>query len=529
MSDKLVTVSVVVCSLAATAWAALHGYLYGLSVPGLVILPILYPVTCLPLLGAKMVFQLSVWPLPALILMHLLGVTLLPALLMVELGGFATSGGVICWSSAGPFTALLLHLRPVFKYGFLTLYFAAVSFAFAWTVQRPGGFLLEDFEVAEWQVQLYACMTVFGMTLFAYLLLWVLQREVSVQAALHKSMIHSFMPSAVGKACLELLIKESQRNEVRNSLLKTNRVSSLNSNSSLQTPSPGQSEFAHNNNSSLSGGGLKARRSSNMKASLTRTHTSVTVIRCNLLGFMTMHQNLPAPAMLQFLDRVICSIDSHADAFGLSKVCTSDGGYIAVAGLVAEFGVPQDRLHHAVRAVMFSLSVLNASKNWNWPDGSPMQLQFGLASGSLSSGLMGDVQSQYGVIGIVPCVAACMMRACLPGCIHLTTECSSLVQSSLASGPVATALGRKGSPLLQMERKTGVKLESMVQEQATVLIRPEDNAGIVEALPDVQQCLESSKLMYTASMKRRSRFEVASTSTQVTSSHHDQLTWLLET
>jgi len=297
--------------------------------------------------------------------------------------------------------------------------------------------------------------------------------------------------------------KMSRSNRVRsdsNGALPTTRL--------FQRPATPQS--AVSNESSNRGTGLTSFAVTvfnELDTGIARTHASVTVVRCDILGVLSAHHHLPAPALLAFTKRLVTALDAYAEAFGITRVCFNhDGSYVAVAGLMAEFRVPSDRSNHAARAALFALAVQAAARFWSWPDGKPVQLKFGLASGSLSSGLAGNVQKQYFLAGEMPALAARLAYACQPKCVQLTTECASMVRSSLASGPVANALARCGAPLLHMETTATVRLptpgDGQGEELVTTLLRLEDNDAVLNALPAVCESLEQSRRLPIASWKR---------------------------
>ena len=89
-----------------------------------------------------------------------------------------------------------------------------------------------------------------------------------------------------------------------------------------------------------------------------RDHPSVTVIFIDIVGFSEMCEHVKPKAVLRFLEHYFELVDKMAEEHGVTKVRTVGDGYLAVTGLMAEMGVPEDSHQHVLRSLTFGLGVL---------------------------------------------------------------------------------------------------------------------------------------------------------------------------
>ena len=147
-----------------------------------------------------------------------------------------------------------------------------------------------------------------------------------------------------------------------------------------------------------------------MAHTIARDHPSVTVIFIDIVGFSEMCEHVKPKAVLRFLEHYFELVDKMAEEHGVTKVRTVGDGYLAVTGLMAEMGVPEDSHQHTLRSLTFGLGVLLELRDvgLKLPTGRPVRAQIGLADGNVFSGVVGKTCMQYDIFGNVANLAVCL-------------------------------------------------------------------------------------------------------------------------
>ena len=140
-----------------------------------------------------------------------------------------------------------------------------------------------------------------------------------------------------------------------------------------------------------------------MAHTIARDHPSVTVIFIDIVGFSEMCEHVKPKAVLRFLEHYFELVDKMAEEHGVTKVRTVGDGYLAVTGLMAEMGVPEDSHQHTLRSLTFGLGVLLELRDvgLKLPTGRPVRARIGLADGNVFSGVVGKTCMQYDIFGNV--------------------------------------------------------------------------------------------------------------------------------
>ncbi len=152
-----------------------------------------------------------------------------------------------------------------------------------------------------------------------------------------------------------------------------------------------------------------------------RDHPSVTVIFIDIVGFSEMCEHVKPKAVLRFLEHYFELVDKMAEEHGVTKVRTVGDGYLAVTGLMAEMGVPEDSHQHVLRSLTFGLGVLSELRDvgLKLPTGRPVQARIGLADGNVFSGVVGKTCMQYDIFGNVANLAARMEQTSPYDGVHM--------------------------------------------------------------------------------------------------------------
>ena len=120
----------------------------------------------------------------------------------------------------------------------------------------------------------------------------------------------------------------------------------------------------------------------------------VSVLFCDIRGFTALSEGLPAPTVIELLNR-------HMSA--LTSVAYEHGGTVdKFVGdqLMVLFGAPESRPDDAVRAVRCALAMRQARARLNQESSLPMEVGIGIATGQVVAGCMGsEKRLNYTVIG----------------------------------------------------------------------------------------------------------------------------------
>jgi len=473
MYQQVVLSSVAVCSAVSVLWSVLHGVVFGGDKWALYGIPLIYLAGTLPAVGLTFVQEWADDAAHLLAGIHVVLVTCVPLLLTVEMGGFTSSGGLAFWSAVGPPSSVLFFSTARANIAIYALFFVCLAFTLAWTNTRNGGVVTGELDVPGWYVRLSMAVTLCGVCLYTGLLLLILRSEVRRRSRSHKAVLCSIMPAPVAQELFTQQLKNSS-----------------DSNEHAPWELPGFSccmgvRVVDESARALTSRFLVGESSNSVTAIVSqrgvrpRHHRNVTVVFVDVAGFSTMCAEKAAPVVLEFLDQLFLLMDAEAKQFGISKVRTVGDGYLAVSGLMAEFGIESDLRHSSLRAVLFGLSVLHRVKDMKMPDGELIQLRIGLATGSLFSGVVGSLQPQFDIFGHLANFAARMEQSCAPSSIHMSTETFDAAMESI----------NKRFPGLKhvtVVTNRGVALKGMPNEIDTVLIRYADNTQLARIVADIK-------------------------------------------
>ena len=188
-----------------------------------------------------------------------------------------------------------------------------------------------------------------------------------------------------------------------------------------------------------------------------RDHPSVTVIFIDIVGFSEMCEHVKPKAVLRFLEHYFELVDKMAEEHGVTKVRTVGDGYLAVTGLMAEMGVPEDSHQHVLRSLTFGLGVLLELRDvgLKLPTGRPVQARIGLADGNVFSGVVGKTCMQYDIFGNVANLAARMEQTSPYDGVHMPESSFEKMMSEMSEEQ--RALFEK----LAWTRNTDVEIKNM--------------------------------------------------------------------
>jgi class 3 adenylate cyclase len=124
---------------------------------------------------------------------------------------------------------------------------------------------------------------------------------------------------------------------------------------------------------------------------LADAHPAVTVLFADIVGFTQRSSGIPPQQIVSILDTIFSDFDALADRLGLEKIKTVGDAYMAVAG------VPDAREDHAEVAAEMGLGIFEAIRGRAWPDGEPVVVRVGIASGPAVAAVIGRRKFAYDV------------------------------------------------------------------------------------------------------------------------------------
>jgi class 3 adenylate cyclase len=142
----------------------------------------------------------------------------------------------------------------------------------------------------------------------------------------------------------------------------------------------------------------------------------VTVLFADIVGFTTIAQRLPPEQVVDFLNRLFSRFDALADRHGLEKIKTIGDAYMVAGGL------PAHRPDHAEAVAAMALDMLDVASRMAAPDGTPVELRVGVATGPVVAGVIGARKFSYDLWGDTVNTASRMESHGVGGTIQVTQE-----------------------------------------------------------------------------------------------------------
>ncbi|MBM7831805.1 class 3 adenylate cyclase [Agromyces cerinus] len=136
-----------------------------------------------------------------------------------------------------------------------------------------------------------------------------------------------------------------------------------------------------------------AKRYQDGEETIAEVHQDVSVIFAELIGFDDFTAALSSDDELAQLNSLMRGFDEAAERTGVEKVRTLRGGYLASSGLI----VP--RVDNVRRAVEFANELRTVIARFNASNEASVELRAGIATGTVTSGLVGRTSLAYDLWG----------------------------------------------------------------------------------------------------------------------------------
>jgi class 3 adenylate cyclase len=154
------------------------------------------------------------------------------------------------------------------------------------------------------------------------------------------------------------------------------------------------------------------------------SHSNVSVLFADLVGFTKMSQGMTARQLVEVLHALFSEFDQLVGEAGLEKIKTIGDCYMLVGGL------PEARDDHASAVVATGLSMVEAMTHFNQIHQSDLNMRIGIHSGPVVAGVIGKHKFTYDLWGNTVNVASRMESSGTPGKVHISAQTAELLDSS---------------------------------------------------------------------------------------------------
>jgi guanylate cyclase len=158
-------------------------------------------------------------------------------------------------------------------------------------------------------------------------------------------------------------------------------------------------------------------------------HAEASVLFADVVGFTPLSNELTPDEMVDLLNEVFTYFDALCDRHGVEKIRTIGDNYMVAAG------VPVERPDHA-RAITTVAVAMNAFTATSTSPRRPhLRFRFGINSGPLIAGVIGDTKFQYDIWGDTVNTASRMESHGVPGKIQVTEATYRLIADDFVCEP----------------------------------------------------------------------------------------------
>ena len=140
----------------------------------------------------------------------------------------------------------------------------------------------------------------------------------------------------------------------------------------------------------------------------------VTVLFADLVDFTLRSRDSTPDQVVRVLDELFSALDRLAERHGLEKIKTVGDAYMVVGGL------PKPRPDHAEAVAEMALAVREEVPRHLDPDGQPLAVRIGIATGPVVAGVIGRRKFSYDLWGDTVNTASRMESRGVAGCIQVT-------------------------------------------------------------------------------------------------------------
>ncbi|MFK7903466.1 MAG: adenylate/guanylate cyclase domain-containing protein [Nitratireductor sp.] len=139
-----------------------------------------------------------------------------------------------------------------------------------------------------------------------------------------------------------------------------------------------------------------------------------TVMFADIVGFTQMSDKMSPTQMVEALNIIFTEFDTLCKKHGVEKIKTIGDEYMAVSG------APEPNEDHAIRILSFAKDMITASEQLSAETGQKIQLRIGVATGSITAGVIGKSKFAYDVWASTVNLASRLQSTSKIGKIHVS-------------------------------------------------------------------------------------------------------------
>ncbi|RME12190.1 MAG: response regulator [Ardenticatenia bacterium] len=165
---------------------------------------------------------------------------------------------------------------------------------------------------------------------------------------------------------------------------------------------------------------------------------SASVLFADIVNFTSQASRLSPQEVVQFLGEMWGHFEALTASFGADKIKTIGDAFMVAAG------VPEPCDDHAERLVRLAFAMRDSAHAWRWPDGAPLHLRIGIATGPVAAGVLGTNRLQYDVWGDTVNLASRLQEHAEPDTVLVAEATWRALQSKLEGAPCEVEIKGKG-------------------------------------------------------------------------------------
>jgi len=150
------------------------------------------------------------------------------------------------------------------------------------------------------------------------------------------------------------------------------------------------------------------------------------VLLIDIVEFVRLSNELGPERTVALLDDVFTRLDAASARFGVGKIKTIGDAYLASAG------VPSPHPNGEEAAADFGFHALHIAEHVGRMHGVVLRLRMGMASGSVTAGVLGRTRYAYDIWGAPVNMAARLEALGDPGCILTTRDVKAVLDGKFA-------------------------------------------------------------------------------------------------
>eukprot|EP01116_Phalansterium_solitarium_P018866 TRINITY_DN5126_c0_g1_i1.p1 TRINITY_DN5126_c0_g1~~TRINITY_DN5126_c0_g1_i1.p1 ORF type:complete len:1311 (-),score=359.83 TRINITY_DN5126_c0_g1_i1:86-4018(-) len=158
-------------------------------------------------------------------------------------------------------------------------------------------------------------------------------------------------------------------------------------------------------------------------------YADVSVLCADIVGFTAFCSDKSPVEVVEQLNVIFSMFDKLVTDYAVEKIKTIGDAYIVAAGL------PVRTQNHATTICLLALDMQSALNQFNKNRTKLLQMRIGIHSGSCVAGLVGAKKFFYDVFGDAISVATIAETNSAPGCVLITEDCKTRIQSRVESPP----------------------------------------------------------------------------------------------